>query len=366
MGDFELLTKGELTMKSIWSWALIASAALSPAVTDGQTPLGTAFTYQGQLQKAGTPLTGTADFQFTLWDAVSGGTQIGATVSVNGVTVTDGLFTAVLDFGAAAFTGEARWLEIAVRSPAGSGTFRTLSPRQELRPAPYALALPGLWTQQDPTCPNLIGGYSGNSVTAGVYGATIGGGYGNLAGGAYATVPGGRQNRADGEGSLAAGYGAQALHGGCFVWKDNTAGTFASTANNQFLVRAAGGVGVNRNDPQYALDVQGDVRASGLFRGTATNADMLDGADGGKYLYDVSQTGRGMLAECAEYTDNTVITFSTPFAYYPVVVATAQATGVIATVSSWSSTGFTLRLTKHDGTAYTSTTYVHWIAIGRR
>jgi hypothetical protein len=64
-----------------------------------------------------------------------------------------------------------------VRCPAGSGSYTGLGPRQALTATPYALALPGLWTEPNADSPNLIGGYSGNSVTGGVVGATIGGGY---------------------------------------------------------------------------------------------------------------------------------------------------------------------------------------------
>jgi len=57
--------------------------------------------------------------------------------------VSNGLFTVPLDFGSAAFTGDARWLEVAVRCPAGSGSYTTLTPRQPLTAAPYALYAKG-------------------------------------------------------------------------------------------------------------------------------------------------------------------------------------------------------------------------------
>ena len=108
--------------------------------------------------QSGSPVNGACDFKVNLWDAASGGTQIGSTQALTSVTVSNGLFTVQLDFGASAFTGDARWLEIAVRCPAGSGSYTTLATRQAVTPAPYALALPGLWTQQTATSPNLIGG----------------------------------------------------------------------------------------------------------------------------------------------------------------------------------------------------------------
>jgi hypothetical protein len=104
----------------------------------GQT-LGTNFTYQGQLKQAGEPLSATADFEFKLFDALTGGSQIGSTVPVNSVNVVDGLFTVSLNFGAIPFNGDNRWLEIYVRSPATFGPFTLLTPRQPLAAAPYAL-----------------------------------------------------------------------------------------------------------------------------------------------------------------------------------------------------------------------------------
>ncbi|WP_162015840.1 hypothetical protein [Chloroflexus aurantiacus] len=103
-------------------------------------PLGTAFTYQGQLQKNGSPYNGTCSFQFSLWDAVSGGAQVGSTLTQTGVTVSNGLFTVTLDFGTGVFTGDVRWLQIAVQCSGDSG-YTTLSPRHALTAAPYALGL---------------------------------------------------------------------------------------------------------------------------------------------------------------------------------------------------------------------------------
>jgi hypothetical protein len=100
-------------------------------------PLGTSFTYQGRLNSGGTPANGSFNMTFTLFDAATGGTQIGAPVSISNVAVANGLFTVTLDFGATAFAGEERWLQIAV-----NGT--SLSPRQKLTATPYALHAKGV------------------------------------------------------------------------------------------------------------------------------------------------------------------------------------------------------------------------------
>ncbi len=101
--------------------------------------LGTAFTYQGRLADGGSPATGAYDFEFRLYDALTGGGQVGSAVTRDDVPVSNGLFTVELDFGAGAFTGEARYLQIGVRPGSSTGAYTTLSPRQALNPTPYAL-----------------------------------------------------------------------------------------------------------------------------------------------------------------------------------------------------------------------------------
>jgi hypothetical protein len=85
-----------------------------------------------------------------------------------------------------------------------------------------------------------IGGGDQN-IASGNY-SFIGGGFANSASELYATVPGGRFNTASGFASFAAGYGAQAIHSGSFVWADGSLSGFSSTAANQFAVRATGGM----------------------------------------------------------------------------------------------------------------------------
>jgi hypothetical protein len=102
---------------------------------------GTAFTYQGQLIAGGGPASGSYDFTFALFNNSSTNTgQVGNTLTNLDVGVTNGLFTVTLDFGAV-FTGNATWLAIDVRTNGGVN-FTSLSPLQELTPAPYAIYAP--------------------------------------------------------------------------------------------------------------------------------------------------------------------------------------------------------------------------------
>jgi hypothetical protein len=102
-------------------------------------PLGTAFTYQGRLNDGANPANGRYDLQFIAYDALSAGNQIGNLVTNLAVTVSNGLFTVNLDFGANVFTGNARWLSIGVRSNGVVASFTLLNPLQPLTPAPNAI-----------------------------------------------------------------------------------------------------------------------------------------------------------------------------------------------------------------------------------
>ena len=122
--------------------AALVIAACLPSLTRAQTP---AFSYQGQLNDAGSPASGSYDLRFILYTAGAGGSQIGTTLYVDDKIVAAGLFTAELDFGASSLPGADRWLEVAVRPGAVSNADRTpatytvLNPRQRLTSTPYAV-----------------------------------------------------------------------------------------------------------------------------------------------------------------------------------------------------------------------------------
>lgn len=124
---------------------LLAAATFQASAQD--TPLSTAFRYQGHLTESGAPLTGRVDLAFTLYDAVAGGNATSSTVVVDDVDVEDGLFSALVDLGESALLGEGRWLQVAVKSDNGF-IFIPQTPRHLMTAVPHAVhALHGAgWT----------------------------------------------------------------------------------------------------------------------------------------------------------------------------------------------------------------------------
>ncbi len=142
------------------------SVALLCAAATSALAQGTGFTYQGLLQQSGTPYTGLAEFQPSLWDAASGG----ATVAVNSPAtliagVTNGLFVLPLNFGAN-FPGAGRWLQLDVRT--NLGAFTPLLPRQAITATPYAL-----------TASNLSGTLPAAQISGVLASGQLGGSYGS-------------------------------------------------------------------------------------------------------------------------------------------------------------------------------------------
>jgi hypothetical protein len=233
-------------------------ALLTLALLSGFTPQfsafaqGTAFTYQGRLMAGTGPANGSYDLRFALFDAVSAGTQVSLLVTNSPVSVSNGLFTVTLDFGAN-FPGADRWLEIAVRTN-GSGTFSLLAPRQQLTPAPYAIFAASVSTN------GLAAGAYGNAVT-----------FNNAAN----SFSGNGASLTSVNASLLGGLGAPSFWnlGG----NTGTAGAFLGTADSQPLELIAGNQRVLRFETTveslggfdfvYAVNTLGGAFGNGIFNG---------------------------------------------------------------------------------------------------
>ncbi len=159
----------------------------------------------------------------------------------------------------------------------------------------------------DPDGGSYGGGLQTVAVTAGssanqaiAPGSLVAGGgapdFANTASGKYASVLGGLSNAATGDfaiamgqssfagadSSLAAGTRASVRapgidsgpggDTGTFIWADSQNSLFQSSGTNQFLVRAAGGVGINTNTPMAALHVNSVGVPLGLIPPPLTTA----------------------------------------------------------------------------------------------
>ncbi len=142
---------------------------------------------------------------------------------------------------------------------------------------------------------STIGGGVQNLIESDANFATIGGGYTNtiLANSYFSTVPGGANNTA-GSYAFAAGNRAKAVSLGAFVWADSQDADFSSTAANQFLVRAAGGVGINTPNPVVPLTVQG----SGVYNAIGAAAIAVKNSTANKtWEWHVLDDGRMQFAD---------------------------------------------------------------------
>lgn len=147
---------------------LLAGAALTAFQLPSVPVLaqGTAFTYQGVLSQGGAGVNGSSDLTFTLYNAASGGATVGASNVVNDLVMSNGLFAVTLDFGAGAFDGSSRWLQIAVRPGASTGGYTNLAPRTPITATPYAIHAGGA------TAAGLIGALPASAL-AGVNGGGL-------------------------------------------------------------------------------------------------------------------------------------------------------------------------------------------------
>src|SRR5262245_12527531 len=258
---------------------MLAAAAVAVLGWNAASFAGTAITYQGQLKYQGGPADGSFSMTFALFDAATLGGQVGTTLVFDGlggnpppVSVADGLFTVELDFGAAAYNGQPRWLQITV-----DGT--PLSPRQELTPAPHAL-----WAQASESAATANSAatvpWSGiTDVPANVSGAFS----------PWTTVANG----------TAVGWGANG-----WGQTDVPAGTYTAVAGGQYhslALRSAGTLVGWGNNMQGQTDVPAGTVSAGAAKLSDAVAIATDGtwAGGGQNNYGQSTVSSGVFVAVA-------------------------------------------------------------------
>lgn len=357
---------------------LLAALLLAPAGLATAAPLAGTFTYQGQLSQAGVPIDGAVTLRFSLWDAAgageppTGGTQVGATQTLTNVAVTGGLFSVALngggEFGAQAFDGNARWLQVEVCADTTCSATTVLGPRQALTGAPYAL---GPW-QMTGTAVSYSAGRVGIGTTAPIYALHI-----------KDTVPAivledkaassqqsgwvSFRNSTTETGWL--GYGT-AGSPDMTLANARPSGDIVMWANGERLrIDSGGNVGVGTAVPASKLEVRGDIRLGPvgeyftpagsenlrIIRGKVSSAGSISFGTG----FTVVRNSTGV------YT----ITFSTffPSGQWPVVTASAESNGSVARfamVNTPTHISAIVRIVNGSGTAADADFY--FIAMGTR
>ncbi|MBN1147787.1 MAG: hypothetical protein JXA78_11070 [Anaerolineales bacterium] len=258
-----------------------------------QAALGPAFTYQGYLTDAGgTPIDSTCDLRFSLWDSLSSGSQVEGNSEALNVGVDGGYFTAAVnslgEFGGSAFNGQARWLQIAVRCPAGGGAYTDLTPRQALSAAPYASYAPSAGSAPWSGLTGVPAGFADGVDNNDTY--TNGAGL-NLSGGQFSVIFAG-----DGSASSA----ARSDH--------SHASTYAPLSHNHWGANwSGGGVGLTLSGGTVGLSGSGSeagVRgqsASSTGYGLYGENTYTSGSNYGVYGKTYSDSGYGVYGEGPRY-----------------------------------------------------------------
>lgn len=136
---------------------------------------------------------------------------------------------------------------------------------------------------------SILGGYTNSIALDGgqafnARNTILGGQNNSILGGATSVILGGQENSSLGQSNIVGGDNANTTFDNSFVWADHSgAGAFDGTADDQFIIRAANGLGIG-SAPTNTVSVVGTASATfivgnGYYITGVENADYIDGAD---------------------------------------------------------------------------------------
>lgn len=295
-----------------------APAAATANVTSG-------ISYQGRLTNSGGgPLNGNHTMRFIVYNASVGGSALWDSGNIN-VAVVNGLFNVKLGVDQADFNGQALWLSILVNG-------QTLSPRQEILPAPYALSLrpgadivgdaigaadavlaghaPATGTALHADANGGVGVFADSENSYGVWGSS------NNSWGGFFTSDQGYGIRVNTNGSDHYDHGA-------YVTSQGGYGVYAQTANNQAVRGEAGNI-TGIPHPLGAVGVVGIGSNRGVYGSSGAGVGVYAYSYGDNYgVWGQSQNGRGVTGR-TNRTDNNY-GFYTPDNLYSLNIQTSGA-----------------------------------------
>lgn len=304
--------------------------SVMPVLACGAAAQTTSFTYQGQLKNGGALAEGQHDFRFRLFDAASGGTQLGTTQCVDNILVNDGVFTTTIDFGNQFASPNQRFIEIDVRRDTGlncSNTtgYTTLAPRQPIKPTPTATQAASAFSLAAPDGSPAQAVFVDNSGNVGI-GTTTPGAPLHIA------SPLAALNLQDtGPNSTQAGYvsyrngtGAETAWVGFGTAGDPDFSIVNARSGGDIVLNPfSGNVGVGTASPVARLDVRGNIKlgTSGQFFAPA-GEENLRIVRGTVEFDGTIIRGSGFTAQRIDEGKYRV-TFSSPFAGIPTITATS-------------------------------------------
>ncbi len=256
--------------------------------------------YQGRLTSpSGAPLSGNYTMRFVIYTASGAGTALWDSGNLV-VAVDRGLFQVKLGVDPSDFNGQSLWLSIIVNG-------QTLSPRQEILPAPYALGLrPGVDVVGDAigAADATFAGYAPATGTALYADANGGVGLFGDSENSYG-VWGSSDNSWGGYFTSASGYGIRVTTNGtdhydhgAYISSNGGYAVLAQSANNMAVRGEAGNV-VGISVPFGRVGVVGLGEARGIHAASDSGIGIY-GTSGTNYAgYFYSNGYRGILASSA-------------------------------------------------------------------